>query len=88
MIITILLTHFTKKIWRVLQSKYDTKELAKKKKKMLLFDISVIKIQMLDGICIMDSGNALFNLGWSQDHPDLKKKNSYIIIKIFLFIYL
>ena len=33
MIITILLTHFTKKIWRVLQSKYDTKELAKKKKK-------------------------------------------------------
>ena len=73
MIITILLTHFTKKIWRVLQSKYDTKELAKKKK-MLLFDILVIKIQMLDGICIMDSGNAPFNLGWSQDHPDLKKK--------------
>ena len=74
MIITILLTHFTKKIWRVLQSKYDTKELAKKKKKMLLFDIPVIKIQMLDGICIMDSGNAPFNLGWSQDLPDLKKK--------------
>ena len=45
-----------------------------KKKKMLLFDISVIKIQMLDGICIMDSGNAPFNLGWSQDHPNLKKK--------------
>ena len=41
---------------------------------MFLFDISVIKIQMLDGTCIMDSGNAPFNLGWSQDLPDLKKK--------------
>ena len=33
------------------------------------------------------SGGATLWSGCSQEHPDLKKKNLYIIIKFFLFVY-
>ena len=33
------------------------------------------------------SGDTTLESGCSQEHPDLKKKKLYIIIKFFLFVY-
>ena len=33
-------------------------------------------------------GDATLTLGWSQDHPDLKKKFIYNILKFFIYLLL